>query len=40
VKSKRFSYTEPTPSVDAQGYAKATNRVMRRLGKDLVAWIK
>jgi len=40
VKSKRFSYTEPTPTVDAKGYAIATNRVMYRLGQDLVKWIK
>jgi cholesterol transport system auxiliary component len=40
VKSKRFSYTEPTPSVDAEGYAKATNIVIQRLGKDLIEWIK
>jgi cholesterol transport system auxiliary component len=40
VKSKRFSYTEPTPSVDAKGYVIATNKIMRRLSKDLVAWIK
>ncbi len=40
VKSKRFSYTEPTPTVDAKGYAIATNRVMHRLSQDLVAWIK
>ena len=40
VKSKRFSYTEPTPTVDAKGYAIATNRVMHRLSQDLVAWIR
>lgn len=40
MKSKRFSYREPTPSIDAKGYAIATNRVMHRLSQDLVAWIK
>jgi ABC-type uncharacterized transport system auxiliary subunit len=40
VKSKRFSYTESTPSVDAKGYAIATNRVMHRLSQDLVGWFK
>ena len=40
VKSKRFSYTEPTPTVDAKGYAIATNRVMHQLSQDLVMWIK
>jgi len=40
VKSKRFSYKEPTPSVDAKGYAIATNRVMHRLSQDLVGWFK
>jgi cholesterol transport system auxiliary component len=40
VKSKRFSYIEPTPSIDAKGYAIATNRVIHRLSQDLVAWIK
>jgi len=40
VKSKRFSYTEPTPSLDAKGYAIATNRVMHRLSQDLVRWLK
>ncbi len=40
VKSKRFSYTEATPTVDAKGYAIATNRVMYQLSQDLVSWIK
>lgn len=40
VKSKRFSYTQATPTVDAKGYAIATNRVMHKLSQDLVAWIK
>ncbi len=40
VKSKRFSYSEATPSIDAQGYASATNVAMDRLSKDLVAWLR
>ena len=40
VTSKRFSYIEPTPTVDARGYAIATNRVMHQLSQDLVTWIK
>ena len=39
VKSRRFSYQEPTPSTDAKGYARATNTLMRRLVHDLVEWI-
>ena len=40
VKSKRFSYKEPTSTIDAKGYAIATNRIMMILGKDLLKWIK
>jgi len=40
VKSKRFSYKEPTPTTDAKGYATATNRIMIRLSDDLLKWIK
>jgi len=40
VKSKRFSYQEPTPTTDAKGYAIATNRVIVKLSQDLVEWIK
>ena len=40
VKSKRFSYSEATPSIDAQGYASATNVAMDRLSKDLIAWLR
>ena len=40
VKSRRFSYTEPTPTIDAKGYVTATNRAIRRLGQDLVTWIR
>ncbi len=40
VKSKRFSYSEATASVDAQGYAAATNVALARLSRDLVAWLR
>ncbi len=40
VKSKRFSYQEPTPSTDAKGYATATNVIMSRLSSDLVGWLR
>lgn len=40
VKSKRFSYKERTPTIDAKGYATATNRIMIRLSDDLLKWIK
>lgn len=39
LKSKRFSYREATPSIDAQGYAKATNEAIARLSKDLLVWL-
>ncbi len=40
VKSKRFSYQEPTPTTDAKGYAKATNKVIVKLSQDLLEWLK
>jgi len=40
IKTKRFSYRENTPTVDAQGYAQATNRALHRLSVDLIAWLK
>ena len=40
VKSKRFSYQEPTPTIDAKGYAIATNRVIVKLSQDLLEWLK
>jgi len=40
VKSKRFNYKEATPSIDAYGYANATNVAMARLSKDLVGWLR
>ena len=40
IKSKRFSYAEPTPSIDAKGYAMATNVIMSRLSSDLIGWLR
>jgi len=40
LKSKRFSYREVTSTVDAQGYVKATNVVMAKLGRDLLGWLR
>lgn len=40
VKSKRFSYREETPSVDAEGYAKATNVAITKLSQNLVGWLR
>ena len=39
IKTKRFSYSEDTPTKDAKGYASATNRAMQRLGDDLLVWL-
>jgi len=40
VKSKRFSYQEATQSINAEGYASATNVALARLSKDLVRWLR
>jgi len=40
VKSKRFSYAEATPTIDAKGYVKATNAALSKLSKDLVDWLQ
>ncbi|WP_294956336.1 ABC-type transport auxiliary lipoprotein family protein [Sulfurovum sp.] len=40
LKAKRFSYRENTPTTDAKGYAEATNRIMVKLSRDLVRWLK
>jgi len=39
VKSKKFNYREPTPTIDAEGYVKATNTIMARLSRDLLRWL-
>ena len=40
VKSRRFSYQEPTPSTNAKGYATATNVILARLSADLLGWLR
>lgn len=40
VKSRRFRYEEPTQTIDANGYASATNKVIVTLSKDLLQWLK
>lgn len=40
VKSKRFTYKEATPTIDAKGYVSATNIVISKMSKDLVAWLR
>jgi len=39
LKSRRFSYKEPTASLDAKGYAGATNRIIVRLNRELIQWL-
>jgi cholesterol transport system auxiliary component len=40
VKSKRFSYQQRTQTIDAKGYAKATNVIISRLARDLLGWLR
>jgi len=40
IKTKRFSYREDTPTVDAKGYAQAANKAFERLSNDLILWLK
>lgn len=40
VKTKRFTYKEPTPTTDAKGYVTATNRVIVKLSEDLLKWLQ
>jgi len=39
LKSKRFTYKEPTVTMDAKGYAEATNRIMIKLSRELLKWL-
>jgi len=39
IKSRRFTYREPTTTTDAKGYADATNKIMERLSSDLLRWL-
>ena len=40
IKTKRFSYREPTQTIDAQGYVTATNVAVGKLSRDLVHWLR
>ncbi len=40
IKTKRFSYKEQTTTTDAKGYVEATNRIMNRLSRDLLLWLR
>jgi cholesterol transport system auxiliary component len=40
LKSRRFSYREVTPTVNAKGYVVAVNRAMHRLNFDLIHWLR
>jgi len=40
VRIKKFSYREPTSTVDARGYVEATNRIMAKLTRDLIKWLR
>ncbi|WP_457607847.1 ABC-type transport auxiliary lipoprotein family protein [Nitratifractor sp.] len=39
VKSRRFDYRIPTPTVDAPGFVEAANEAMKRLSRDMVRWL-
>jgi cholesterol transport system auxiliary component len=40
IKTKRFSYREDTHTTDARGYVEASNKILHRLGVDLITWLK
>ena len=40
LKTKRFTYKENTITVNAEGYVKATKKIMDRLNRDLINWLK
>jgi len=40
IKAKRFSYKEYTTTTNAKGYVEATNRIMGKLSRDLVNWLR
>jgi cholesterol transport system auxiliary component len=40
LKTRRFSYREMAPSVNAEGYVTAVNRAMHRLSQDLQDWLR
>jgi cholesterol transport system auxiliary component len=40
LKTKRFSYKEDTITINAKGYVEATQKIMNRLSRDLLAWLR
>ena len=40
IRTKRFTYRENTRTLDARGYVEATNKIMARLGRDLLVWLR
>jgi len=40
IRTKRFSYREETRTTNAKGYVEATNKILHRLGVDLINWFK
>ena len=40
VKNRRFTYREPTPSINAKGYAAAVNHAMKKLSRDILRWLR
>jgi len=40
IRTKQFSYKEPTRTTDAEGYVEATNRAVEKLARDLVVWLR
>lgn len=40
IKTKRFFYKEHTTTTDAKGYVEATNKIMSRLSRDLLVWLR
>jgi len=40
LKTHRFSYREPTRTLNAKGYAEAINRIMVKLSRDLITWLR
>lgn len=39
IKTRRFRYEEPTPTVDARGYVTATNRILKRFSRDVLRFL-
>jgi len=39
LKTRNFSYKEATATTDARGYVEATNRILAKFSRDLIAWL-